>query len=127
MAGSMRWTSTFAIHADADRGRALDNARRFIRLGGRLDYGTDMGNDMYAGPIPVGPRPEEITALGLAGLTGDSLLESLTGSPRHRLLAAATVYAPLPLPYSAAEVAVWMKQAHPLLHALNEGDPRPRD
>jgi hypothetical protein len=127
MAGSMRWTSTFAIHADADRGRALDNARRFIRLGGRLDYGTDMGNDMYAGPIPVGPRPEEITALGLAGLTGDSLLESLTGSPRHRLLAAATVYAPLPLPYSAAEVAVWMKQAHPLLHALNDGDPRPRD
>jgi hypothetical protein len=123
MAGSMRWTSTFAIHADADRGRALDNARRFIRLGGRLDYGTDMGNDMYRGPMPVGPRPEEITALGQAGLTGDALLESLTSSPRHRLLAAAAVYAPLPLPYSAAEVAVWMEQAHRLVHALREGTP----
>jgi hypothetical protein len=123
MAGSMRWTSTFAIHADADRGRALDNARRFIRLGGRLDYGTDMGNDMYGGPTPVGPRPEEITALGQAGLTGDSLLESLTGSPRHRLRAAAAVYAPLPLPYSAAEVAVWMEQARRLVHPLKEGTP----
>jgi hypothetical protein len=121
MAGSMRWTSTFAIHTDADRGTALDNGRRFIRLGGRLDYGTDMGNDMYGGPVPVGPRPEEITALGQAGLTGDALLGSLTGSPHRRLLAAAAVYAPLPLPYSAAEVAVWMKQAHRLAHALKEG------
>jgi hypothetical protein len=124
MAGSMRWTSTFAIHTDADRGRALDNARRFIRLGGRLDYGTDMGNDMYGDPMPVGPRPEEITALGQAGLNGDALLESLTNSsrsPRHSLLAAAAVYAPLPLPYAAAEVAVWMSRAHRLVHAREEG------
>jgi hypothetical protein len=78
---------------------------------------------MYRGPMPVGPRPEEITALGQAGLTGDALLESLTSSPRHRLLAAAAVYAPLPLPYSAAEVAVWMEQAHRLVHALREGTP----
>ncbi|HET9778195.1 MAG TPA: hypothetical protein VFP81_02805, partial [Propionibacteriaceae bacterium] len=121
MAGSTRWTSTFAIHADGERERALDNARRFIRLGGRLDYGTDMGNDMYRGVMPVGPRPEEITALGQAGLTGGALLESLTGSPHRRLLAAAAVYAPLPLPYSAAEVAVWLKQAHRLVHVLKEG------
>jgi hypothetical protein len=73
--------------------------------------------------MPVGPRPEEITALGQAGLTGDSLLESLTGSPRHRLLAASTVYAPLPLPYSAAEVAVWMEHARRLVHALKDGAP----
>jgi hypothetical protein len=127
MAGSMRWTSTFAIHTDADRERALDNARRFIRLGGRLDYGTDMGNDTYRGPTPVGPRPEEITALGQAGLTGDALLESLTGSSGHRLLAAAAVYAPLPLPYSAAEVAVWMNRAHRLVYELVEGAPQPKD
>jgi hypothetical protein len=123
MAGSMRWTSTFAIHAEPDCGRALDNARRFIRLGGRLDYGTDMGNDMYGGPMPVGPRPEEISALGQAGLTGDALLESLTAPRSKGLSAAAAVYAPLPLPYSADEVAVWMKQAHRLVHALEEGAP----
>ena len=123
MAGSMRWTSTFAIHTETDRGRALDNARRFIRLGGRLDYGTDMGNDMYEGPMPVGPRPEEISALGQAGLTGDALLESLTGAPGRGLLAAAAVYAPLPLPYGADEVAVWTKQAQRLMHALKDAAP----
>ena len=32
--------------------------------GGRLHYGTDMGN----GPTPIGPRSEEIRALGEAGL-----------------------------------------------------------
>jgi hypothetical protein len=119
MAGSMRWMSTFAIHADSDHGRALDNARRFTRFGGRLDYGTDMGNDMYRGAISVGPRPEEITALWQAGLTGDALLESLTGSPR-RLLTAAAVYAPLPLPHSAADVAAWMNQAHRLAGVLEK-------
>jgi hypothetical protein len=127
MAGSIRWTSTFAIHADADLARALDNARRFIRLGGRLDYGTDMGNDAYRGPMSVGPRPEEITALGQAGLTGDALLESLTGSPGHRLLAAAAVHSPLQLPSSAAEVAVWVTGAHRLVYALEEGAPPPKD
>ena len=77
MARSMLWISTFAIHSEAERERALDNARRFIRLGGRLYYGTDMGNDIHGGPMPVGLRPEEIIALGHAGLAGDSLLESL--------------------------------------------------
>jgi hypothetical protein len=121
MAGSMTWISTFAIHSDADRGRALDNARRFIRLGGRLHYGTDMGNDVCGGPTPAGPRPEEIRALGEAGLAGDALLESLTGPPGDRLRAAAAVYAPLPLPNDADEAAVWMSRAHRLVAALQEG------
>jgi hypothetical protein len=117
MVGSMKWISTFAIHQGADHERALDNARRFVRLGGRLDYGTDMGN----GPTPAGPRPEEITALGQAGFAGDALLRSLTDSTGDHLLTTAGVYAPLPLPSSAAEVAVWMNRAHPLVGALQEG------
>jgi hypothetical protein len=121
MSGPMTWISTFAIHSDADRGRALDNARRFTRLGGRLHYGTDMGNDMYLGPTPAGPRPEEIRALGEAGLAGDALLESLTGSAGDHLRTAAAVYAPLPLPNDADEAAVWMSRAHPLVAALQEG------
>jgi hypothetical protein len=119
MARSMTWISTFSIHPDADRERALDNARRFIRLGGRLEYGTDMGNDSYPGSTPVGPRPEEITALGHAGLAGDALLESLAGPPRN-LLAAAAVYAPLPLPNDATEIAAWLGRAHRLSNALKE-------
>jgi hypothetical protein len=117
MAGSMRWISTFAIHAEPDRERALDNARRFVRFGGRLHYGTDLGN----GPTPVGPRPEEITALGQVNLVGDALLESLTDPPGDRLRAAAAVYAPLPLPHDADEAATWMYRAHRLVCALKEG------
>jgi hypothetical protein len=117
MVGSMRWISTFAIHQGAGCETALDNARRFVRLGGRLDYGTDMGN----GPTPVGPRPEEITALGQAGLAGDALLRSLTAPTGDRLLTRAAVYAPLPLPSGAAEVALWMNRAHPLVGVLQEG------
>lgn len=117
----MTWTSTFAIHPEADRARALDNARRFVDFGGRLQYGTDMGNDMYGGATPVGPRPEEISALGQADLADDALLESLTGPPDHRLRTAAAVYAPLPLPNDADEAAVWMSRARRLVTALQEG------
>ena len=46
------WISTLAIHEDADRGTAIGNLRRFHELGGRIRYGTDMGN----GPTPVGPN-----------------------------------------------------------------------
>jgi hypothetical protein len=121
MARSMLWISTFAIHSEADRERALDNARRFIRLGGRLYYGTDMGNDMYGGLMPVGLRPEEIIALGHAGLAGDSLLESLTGSSGDRLWIGAAVHARLPLPQNAEDVVVWMSHAQRLADLLQEG------
>jgi hypothetical protein len=117
MARSMGWISTFAIHPEAERERALDNARRFIQLGGRLDYGTDMGN----GPMPVGLRPQEIIALGHAGLASDSLLESLTGSSGDRLGTGAAVHAPLPLPQDAEDVVVWMSHARRLADALQEG------
>jgi imidazolonepropionase-like amidohydrolase len=120
MAGSMTWISTFAIHGDADLDRALDNARRFLRLGGRLDYGTDMGNDAYRGRTPTGPRAEEIIALGQVGLHGEALLASLTGQPGDHLLLNRAVYAPLPLPGSASDVAVWVNQAQRLTGALQE-------
>lgn len=118
MAGSMRWISTFAIHADAELDRALDNARRFVRFGGRLEYGTDMGNDMYGGPASPGPREEEISALGQAGLAGDALLESLTGPAGNHLQLGRAVYAPLLLPNSAADVADWMNRAQRLTSVL---------
>jgi len=117
MAGTMTWISTFAIHPDAGQEKALDNARRFLRLGGRLHYGTDLGN----GPMPVGPRSAEISAMGYAGLAGDALLMAMTRTPGDHLPAATAVYAPLPLPHDAVEVAVWMSQAHRLLGALEEG------
>jgi hypothetical protein len=119
-AGSMRWISTFAIHRDLDLERALDNAHRFLRLGGRLEYGTDMGNDAYEGPTPTGPRVEEISALGQTGLGGDALLTSLTGPPGDHLLLDRAVHAPLPLPDSATDVADWINQARRLIGVLSE-------
>ena len=118
MAGSMRWISTFAIHADAERDRALDNARRFVQFGGRLEYGTDMGNDMHRGSSPPGPREEEISALGQAGLAGDALLTSLTGPAGDHVQIDRAVHAPLPLPNGAADVADWMNRAHRLTGVL---------
>jgi imidazolonepropionase-like amidohydrolase len=118
MAVSMSWISTFAIHADAERDRALDNARRFVRFGGRLDYGTDMGNDTYRGPALPGPRYEEISGLGQAGLAGDELLASLTGPASDHVQFDRAVYAPLMLPNSAADLADWMNRAHRLTSVL---------
>ena len=118
MARSMTWTSTFAIHADEGRERALDNARRFTRAGGRLHYGTDMGN----GPTPVGPRSEEISALGEAGLAGDAVLEAMTTNPaRDGLPISCAVHAFLPLPNEPAEAAAWMSQARRLVGVIEEG------
>ena len=117
MAGSMTWTSTFAIHREADRERATRQCSPVRPLWWAADYGTDMGN----GPMPVGPRPEEIAAMGETGLAGDVLLASMTGPPGDRLKAAGAVYAPLPVPDGAAELAVWMNQAHRLAGVLKEG------
>jgi imidazolonepropionase-like amidohydrolase len=116
MAGTMRWISTFAIHRGPELEHALDNARRFLRLGGRLEYGTDMGN----GPTPAGPRAEEISALGEAGLAGDALLDSLTGPTGDHLLLDRAVYAPFGLPDTAADIGGWMNQAHRLTGVLSE-------
>jgi len=118
MAGPMRWISTFAIHAEAERDLALDNARRFVGFGGRLENGTDMGNDLYLGPPPPGPRDEEISGLGQAGLAGDVLLTSLTGPASDHVQFDRAVYAPLPLPHNAADVADWMNRTRRLTSVL---------
>jgi hypothetical protein len=75
-----------------------------------------MGN----GPTPAGPRAEEISALGQAGLSGDALLLSLTGPTGDHLLLDRAVYAPFALPDTAADIGDWMNQAHRLTGVLSE-------
>lgn len=72
-AASVSWISTLAIHDGADLHVALDNVRRFHAAGGRVHYGTDMGN----GPTPVDLHPLELRALRDAGLDGTDLLHAL--------------------------------------------------
>ncbi|GLY31033.1 hypothetical protein [Kineosporia sp. NBRC 101731] len=123
MAGSITWISTFAIHEGPARALALDNARRFTAAGGRLRYGTDMGN----GPTPVGVNEAEILALGAAGLEGDALLGALTGV-HHPDIADLTdipatgrlLHNTRPLPRTAQDCAVWFSTAQRLTVAAAE-------
>lgn len=111
-AAAMTWCSTLAIHEPDAQAIVIDNLRRFRAHGGRVVYGTDLGN----GPMPVGPNPAEILTLGSAGVAGDALLSALTGvdtapsrMPLHRLLAS-----PHPLPRTAAEVVSWLRDSRRL-------------
>jgi hypothetical protein len=70
--------STLDIHGygapSADQERAIDNVRRFRRMGGAVRYGTDLGN----GPLPTGLNERELRALVAAGIDGDELVAALT-------------------------------------------------
>ncbi|MEO6943081.1 MAG: hypothetical protein ABI053_00030, partial [Lacisediminihabitans sp.] len=80
MARRQSWVSTLDIHGWGDYGAefeiAQDNIRRFAALGGRVVYGTDLGN----GPLPLGINPRELRALADAGLEQDSLVASIVGA-----------------------------------------------
>jgi imidazolonepropionase-like amidohydrolase len=71
------WVSTLDIHghgsASPDQDRAVDNLARFHAAGGRVLYGTDLGN----GPLPEALNPREVGLLTQAGLTDDGLVAAL--------------------------------------------------
>lgn len=72
------WCSTLDIHGWGQYGReheiAVANVAAFVRAGGRLLYGTDMGN----GPTPVGLNVRELESLAAAGLSSEEQLTALT-------------------------------------------------
>lgn len=74
MARRQCWVSTIDIHgwgeSTRERELALDNLARFAALGGRVRYGTDLGN----GPLPLGVNERELHGLRRAGVDGDRLL-----------------------------------------------------
>jgi imidazolonepropionase-like amidohydrolase len=81
MARSTRIVSTLDIHSygvDTPELRtATDNLWRFARAGGRVLYGTDLGN----GPIPAGIDMREVLMLWEAGLGAEAVLEAMMRSP----------------------------------------------
>ena len=84
MAGPMTWISTLDIHGWGEPTAAFsvasDNLARFHAAGGRVLYGTDLGN----GPLPVGLNRREIDALLACGLSPDDVLTALTAEfPRY--------------------------------------------
>jgi len=77
MVGRMSWISTIDIHGWGDHGddfdRAIGNLERFAAVGGRVHYGTDLGN----GPVPVGLNRRELDALCASLPGGDAVIGSL--------------------------------------------------
>lgn len=70
------WVSTLAIHV-RDGGPAaevaIDNLRRFHAAGGRVLYGTDLGN----GDLVAGVNPDEVAALVRAGLAASDVIAAM--------------------------------------------------
>lgn len=81
MAGRMRIVSTLDIHSyghDTPELRlATENLSRFLQAGGKVAYGTDLGN----GPIPPGIHVDEAWHLRRAGLSAEDVLEAMTFRP----------------------------------------------
>ncbi|MET0782223.1 MAG: hypothetical protein ABWZ16_11980, partial [Microbacterium sp.] len=75
VAAGQRWISTLDIHRDDAQSRenAHANLTRFVRAGGAVLYGTDLGN----GELPTGINRRELDALHATGLRGQAMLETL--------------------------------------------------
>lgn len=79
-AAGQAWISTLAIHArdfgddSPELARAIDNLARFRAAGGRVLYGTDLGN----GELPIGMNARELELLARAGLGASDLVSALT-------------------------------------------------
>jgi imidazolonepropionase-like amidohydrolase len=105
------WISTLAIHAGEGRRIAEDNAGRFVAAGGRLRYGTDLGN----GDGPVGVRRDEVLALGAIGLSGPALVAVLTGHVGGAVLPQRAVVGVGRMPTDPAGIADWYLAARPAI------------
>ena len=65
---------TLSCRFGSGRALAIDNLRRFLEAGGRVVYGTDLGNE---GPRP-GIDPLEVTAMAEAGMSWLDIIRSAT-------------------------------------------------
>ncbi len=68
-----RWISTLSIHDAIDAERAAINLATFAAAGGRVLYGTDLGN----GERPSGIQHDELRSLDAAGVRGAALIAAL--------------------------------------------------
>jgi imidazolonepropionase-like amidohydrolase len=110
VAGGQRWISTLDIHRDDERSRqtAAANLTAFVRAGGAVLYGTDLGN----GELPVGINARELSALHGAGLRGEALLATLTDPwPRADRSHGVCTFVPGEPPTDLDAVPAWLSGA----------------
>lgn len=124
MAGRMSWISTLDIHGwgsyGTDFDRAIGNLERFASFGGRVHYGTDLGN----GPLPTGLNNRELIALSATLTRSDSVVESLGGFLPPRETPRTASFIPGPAYDHSLNIVDWLctSVVLPLTH-LKESTP----
>ena len=112
VAHGQRWISTLFVTGygapSAEQDRAIDNLGRFHAAGGRVLYGTDLGN----GDQPLGVNPDELALLVLAGLEASDVLRAVTDPwPRSARADGIATFVPDPLPATLDELPAWLARA----------------
>ena len=107
-----RWISTLFVTGygsiTPDSERAIDNLRRFRAAGGRVLYGTDLGN----GDQPLGVNPEELALLVAAGLDAPALLAAITDPwPRPARAEGIATFVPGTAPDALDDLPAWLAGA----------------
>jgi imidazolonepropionase-like amidohydrolase len=81
VAQGMEMVPTLSIFSGRALEVAVDNLRRFVRRGGAVLYGTDLGNE---GPRP-GIEEREVAAMLRAGMTAQDVVAAATSDAAHAL------------------------------------------
>lgn len=107
-----RWISTLFVTgygtSTPDSERAADNLRRFLEAGGRVLYGTDLGN----GDQPLGVNADELALMAGAGLDAPALLAAITDPwPRPARAEGIATFVPGPAPDTLDDVPAWLATA----------------
>lgn len=109
-AAGQRWISTLDIHRSDPHSRETSRANlaAFVRAGGRVLYGTDLGN----GDLPVGVNARELAGLDSCGVRGEALIDALTDPwPRVAGTTAVATFVPGDPPETLDDVPAWLGAA----------------
>lgn len=107
------WVSTLDIHGwgrpTTELATAIENLRRFADAGGRILYGTDLGN----GPLATGVNARELADLAAAGLDGTALVRTIAGPDPLTRAPFGPRFAWLPTtpPADEADLPAWLATA----------------
>jgi len=109
VAAGQVWISTLAIHDDPhDAESARVNLAGFAAAGGRVLYGTDLGN----GDRPVGVIAEEVAGLDRAGVRGAALIAAMSDPwPAAAPPSGVSTFVPGEPPTHLDDVAEWLRGA----------------
>lgn len=98
------WISTLGIHGPDEESIAVANLRAFAAAGGRVLYGTDLGN----GDRRHGVLVDELAALHRAGVRGTALIAALCDPWPAAAPSGVSTFIPGPPPASHDDVAEWL-------------------